>query len=167
MQTLPAIPLFHPAQPEDLAAYGADYVSLYRYWLELGAGAAGAPFWNTFDPIALPRHLSRLWVIEVHGAPPRLRYRLVGTDIVASYGHDPTGRWLDEVWPHLESDYGNRHLEALQSGQPSFRRGRPRMVLNREWGLIENLMLPFRHADCLGVVAGYSHLYNIDGRRIY
>lgn len=166
MPTLSAIPLFHPTSPEDLAPYGGDYVALFRYWLTLGVDS-GPPLWGRFDPIALPRHLSRLWVIEVHGEPLRLRYRLVGTHIVTSYGHDPTGRWLDEVWPHLESDYGGRHLDALQSGKPNFRRGRPRMVLNREWGLIENLLLPFRHTECLGVVAGYSHLYNTEGQVIY
>ena len=49
----------------------------------------------------LPEQLGDLlpWVIlvEVVGVPPRFRVRLAGTGVVREYGHEMTGRFLDEL----------------------------------------------------------------------
>ncbi len=165
---------------EQLAPYGADHVALYQYWQRLCAAAqdlpqGGLPPWRSFDPLAVPQHLACLWVVEVHGdmtaigAALRLRYRLVGTRVVASLGRETTGLWFEEAWPHLAGDpaYTRRYGETLAQARPSFRRGKPRMVAQRDWGLIENLFLPFRHPGMAGIIVGFSHLYDQAGRRIY
>jgi len=156
---------FTPHTASDLLEWGQDYAALFAYWQEL-RGPDRLPDWRRFDPIRMPKHLSRLWAIEVH-EPYRLRYRLVGTHISGSYGRDPTGKWVDEVWPHFGPEQGTRYREAVASAEPSFRRGKPRMMVQREWGMIENLVLPFRHEGLFGLVLGYSHLYDADGQSIF
>ncbi|MBP7063325.1 PAS domain-containing protein [Ferrovibrio sp.] len=154
---------------EALAPYGADHVALFQYWQLLRDAAGGLPPWRSFDPIQVPQHLACLWVVEVHEAPRRLRYRLVGTRIVASFGHETTGKWFDEIWPHLagQPDYTQRYTDAIAQVRPNFRRGKPRMIAQRDWARIENLFLPFQHPGLGGIIAAYSHLYDQDGRRIY
>jgi len=151
------------------ASLGADHLTLYDYWASLAAPGE-LPQWRSFDPLGIPPSLlSRLWVTEVHIDPPRLRYRLVGTQIVASYGWDPTGRDFTEVWPKLASmpGYADRYIEAIQSHQPNFRRGKPLLATEHSWGLIENLMLPFQHPGVFGIVLGHSRLFNAQGRTIF
>lgn len=160
-----AIEPFTPRSASELLEKGADYAALFDYWQSL-RGAEALPDWRRFDPIQMPKHLSRLWAIEVH-EPFRLRYRVVGTHISASYGRDPTGRWVDEVWPHFGQQQGGRYREAILRAEPAFRRGKPRMMVQREWGMIENLVLPFRLEGLFGLVLGYSHLYDADGQQIY
>ena len=36
-------------------------------------------------------------LLEVENTPRRFRYRLAGTSVVAAYGHDITGAYLDEL----------------------------------------------------------------------
>jgi len=156
---------FTPSSAAELLERGADYAALFEYWQGL-RGEDALPDWRSFDPIQMPKHLSRLWAIEVH-EPFRLRYRVVGTDITSSYGRDPTGRWVDEVWPNFGPDYGRRYRDTVASAAPSFRRGKPRMMAQREWGMIENLVLPFRFKGLFGLVLGYSHLYDAEGQQIY
>ncbi|HEV2550083.1 MAG TPA: PAS domain-containing protein [Stellaceae bacterium] len=77
--------------------YRGDAVhgSVLRYW-EMKRGARCMPARRDIDPTDLPRVLPYLQLIEVV-APDRFRYRLVGTAIVQTFGHDYTGRFLDEL----------------------------------------------------------------------
>ena len=54
------------------------------------------PARRDIDPTDLSRVLPYLQLIEAV-APDRFRYRLVGTAIVQTFGHDYTGRFLDEL----------------------------------------------------------------------
>jgi hypothetical protein len=51
------------------------------------------------DPTEIPRLLPYLLITELVNGGPRLRYRLVGTAIVAAYGGEFTGKYCDEVYP--------------------------------------------------------------------
>jgi hypothetical protein len=53
-----------------------------------------APRWPEIDPGVIKSCLAFLLVSEVLGKPFDRRYRLAGTEIVASYGYDPTGATL-------------------------------------------------------------------------
>lgn len=163
------IPLCAIADRDMAAELGEDHLKLYDYWAGLAAPGQ-LPFWRDFDPLGVPPALlSRLWVTEVRIDPPRLRYRLVGTQIVASYGIDTTGRDFAEVWPHIavRPSYADRYIDAVRTGIPNFRRGKPILVTQHNWGLIENLMLPFQHPGLFGIVLGHSRLFSAQGKVIF
>jgi hypothetical protein len=66
---------------------------LFAHWDLIRRGRL-APSWREIDPGAIKPCLPYLLVSQVFGEPFDLRYRLAGTEIVASYGYDPTGRTL-------------------------------------------------------------------------
>lgn len=71
--------------------------SLYEYWLSRRHGRE-VPERRDIDPLDMPRTLlPHLLLVELEGAAPRVRYRLIGTEISTRYGEDFTGRYLDEV----------------------------------------------------------------------
>ena len=81
---------------------------LFAYWDQIRAGRL-APSWPEIDPGAIKSCLPYLLVSEVFGEPFDVRYRLTGSEIVASYGYDPTGTTMrgskhppvDGAWPAL------------------------------------------------------------------
>jgi hypothetical protein len=69
----------------------------YSYWCAK-RGARAMPRRRDIDPSEIsPRLLPFLQITELLDGGSRIRYRLVGTAIVAAYGADLTGRHLDEV----------------------------------------------------------------------
>ena len=69
---------------------------LYSYWLSLRADRA-APARAQVDPMAMRRTLPHLGLFDVENDPRRYRVRIMGTEVVAWYGCDVTGRYLDEI----------------------------------------------------------------------
>lgn len=70
---------------------------LEGYWQAKRDGAA-LPARRDIDPIEIgPALLPHLALLDVEAGSGRLRYRLVGTRLVAHYGRDATGRYLDEL----------------------------------------------------------------------
>lgn len=49
-------------------------------------------------PFDLREHLGSICLIEVHHTPLRMRYRLIGTEIVQTMGRDSTGKWYHEIY---------------------------------------------------------------------
>ena len=68
---------------------------LSEYWLAKARG--GVPSRSEIDPVDVRELLPNLMMIDMVGAPPRFRYRLVGTRVVQYTGFDFTGRCLDEM----------------------------------------------------------------------
>ena len=90
-----------------------------------------------------------LWLLEVHRAPLRFRYRLVGTRFASLHGIDPTGRWLDEAFP--EAPVGNflTRLEfVVTRGVPAWRRGVALVGHGLDWQTLETLALPLASDGC-------------------
>ena len=112
------------------------------HWLALAAGRP-MPAWHEFDPVAVPRLLRHLVVVQVTHAPLAFRYRLIGTYVTAIAGRDATGRALDETL------YGDR-LEAIlwsfrrvaTTGQPVASIGHVNFS-KRDWIATEHVFLPF------------------------
>jgi hypothetical protein len=69
---------------------------MHGWWMSK-RGASGMPDRADLDPIALRRLLPNLLITEVETDPFRIRYRLVGTKVVAITSIDFTGRYLDEL----------------------------------------------------------------------
>lgn len=66
-------------------------------WWSANAGAAGIPDRTAFDLVEHRLLMPNVMITEVETDPFRLRYRLVGTRVVANLGVDFTGRYLDEL----------------------------------------------------------------------
>lgn len=77
--------------------------ALYRYW-NLRRGTRRMPDRRDIDPIDLgPSLLPHLGLMDIVDGGARVRYRLLGTNIVERWGRDPTGRFMDEV---MSGTYG-------------------------------------------------------------
>jgi hypothetical protein len=72
----------------------------------------------SLDPVDLKQLLANLVIADIEHAPFRVRYRLVGTNVVSAAGLDFTGRYLDELVPadrdgHRLLDYKTAYAGRL------------------------------------------------------
>jgi hypothetical protein len=124
--------------------------TLHAYWRAIRPAPGRLPGRQHFDPIAVAPLLPWLWLVDVHRAPGahaaqhlRFKYRLVGSIHVEAGGFDPTGRWLDEAHPRFAGSNALRHFTAAATGEGiAFYRGPPAYVINKDYIVIERLMLP-------------------------
>jgi hypothetical protein len=94
-------------------------VDIASYWAGKRAGGA-MPARADICPFELRRNLAYIILLDVVGAPPRFRKRLVGSAIVAKEGFDSTGNWLDEtVRNDIRDAVLAQHLEAVQGRRMS------------------------------------------------
>jgi hypothetical protein len=94
-------------------------VDIASYWAGKRAGRA-MPARADICPFELRRNLAYIILLDVVGAPPRFRKRLVGSAIVAKEGFDSTGNWLDEtVRNDIRDAVLAQHLEAVQGRRMS------------------------------------------------
>lgn len=91
---------------------------LYRFWDEK-RGARPMPCRADFRPEEMQRFLGYVILIDVEEAPRRFRFRLVGTEIVQSYGFEVTGRYSDVVQPPSYRAMIERHYsQAVDLARP-------------------------------------------------
>jgi hypothetical protein len=69
---------------------------LYAYWLSK-KGTRNAPPRSAILPDEIVTMLPSIALLDVVGEPPRFRFRLFGTRLVAAYGQDLTGKFVDEI----------------------------------------------------------------------
>ena len=112
---------------------------------------------------------SRLWMLDVFRDPLRYRYRLCGTEMVRSLGHEVTGAWLDEVHPELIANPQSRERCRFmaETGLPTWRRGPPLWHRDPEHRTIETCIVPLA-ADGRTVdkMLAISVLFDREGRPI-
>lgn len=77
------------------------------YWRRLARGGT-LPRRRDIDPSEIPRLLPHLQLIDVADAGARFRYRLVGTALVAAFGKEYTGKYLDELFVGDRLAYASR-----------------------------------------------------------
>ncbi len=82
----------------DTAIADARLRALFGYWREK-RGDRAMPARADLDPLEIPTLLPIVGLVDVLDGGARFRFRLMGTEIVDVDGHDPTGRFLDEVLP--------------------------------------------------------------------
>lgn len=97
---------------------------LYRYWKAV-RGDRRMPRRRDFDPIAVPRHLPGLLLIDVEppdeSGRPVFRYRVVGGWEIEARGHNPTGRTVDEGFHGASLENARRDYERVTgSGEPHY-----------------------------------------------
>ena len=71
---------------------------LYRYWLGKRGGRRMPPR-REMLPEEMREFLGYIVLIDVTSAPRLFRFRLLGTEIVTSYGVELTGKYTDAVRP--------------------------------------------------------------------
>jgi hypothetical protein len=69
--------------------------AFYKYWSSLAKD--DVPTRDMIDPADIKSLLSHVMLVELEENPFRVRYRLVGTEVVRYTGLDFTGRYLDEL----------------------------------------------------------------------
>jgi hypothetical protein len=107
-------------QPLQLAH--ATLKRLHAYWLEK-KGERIAPPRSAIKPDEVVDLLPDISIVEVVGDPPRFRSRLVGTRIVAAFGRESTGRFLDEVdYADIKPEVFERLNAAVAERRPNVRR---------------------------------------------
>lgn len=93
---------------------------VHAYWNAL-RGSRRFPAKRDIDPAALKSVLPYLLISEVHQAPLRVRYRLVGTEVAHFSGEDFTGKWLHETsWGADRHAIEQYYVRMLAIGQPTF-----------------------------------------------
>ena len=106
------------------AALARDEVlsGLLAYWRSKRAGRA-MPRRADIDPTEMPRLLPHLQLVERVGG--RYRYRLAGTAIVAAYGSELTGKFVDEIIPSARRAVAERHYDTVyETKRPLFVRNK-------------------------------------------
>jgi hypothetical protein len=114
---------------------------LYDYWLA-GRGNGIAMPRASLDPVDIPQLLRFLILSEVGDDARSIRYRLVGTEIVAAHGMDYTGMTVQELTHGATLAYTYRLYEPVVTrGLPVYSEGRFRWP-DRDFRLTKRLHLP-------------------------
>jgi hypothetical protein len=98
--------------------------ALLDYWRQQRRGHA-MPRRRDIDPVDIPKLLANLQLIDVVDDGARFRYRLIGTAIVAAFGSDATGKYIDEILA------GNRLAAAEQHYRRTCETRHPYFVRNK------------------------------------
>lgn len=93
--------------------------SLHAYWQTLAEG--GTPRRADIDPMRIKPLLPFIMIVELSDEPLRIRYRLVGTEVVRFTGLELTGRYLDEI--KMDDFNVNELVQAYRSVRESRRCG--------------------------------------------
>ena len=96
-------------------------LGLLRHW-EAKRGARPLPARADFRPEEMQSFLGHIFLVDVEREPRRFRFRLLGTEIVTSYGVELTGKYTDVVQP------------------PSYR-----AMIERHYGQVADEMRPMAH----------------------
>lgn len=81
---------------------------LLRHW-ETKRGARAVPARADFRPEEMQSLLGHIFLVDVEHEPRRFRLRLLGTEIVTSYGVELTGKYTDVVQPPAYRAMIERH----------------------------------------------------------
>jgi hypothetical protein len=119
-----------------------DIRALYEYWCGLTPNGE-MPGRQHFDPLDIPQLLPNIWLIEVHREPLRFWRRVVGSRIEEFAGRNLTKGWVAERLSEerLSGVYKNL-TQVVDSGQPSWRRGKSMIYYEKGFTDLERLYLP-------------------------
>lgn len=119
----------------------ADIRRLVAYWDRKRAGRE-FPAKRDIDPTDIVSCLPFMTIAEIHREPLRIRYRLVGTEIVRLRGGDHTWKWMHELGWDQETlaEFLTQYDTMLRLRRPIFgvddilwTDGRPRIY---EWSIL-------------------------------
>jgi len=154
--------------PADPAAWHPLVRCFYDYWLSV-APPGRLPGRQHIAPEDIVSLLPRLWMCDVFRNPLRLRYRLVGTEIVRSVQRELTGQWLDEAQPESVSNptLSNRYRFIIETGQPTWRRGPTFWSRDPQHHTVENCLVPLASdGETVDKIFAITAVFDADGRQM-
>ncbi len=136
----------HAAARFDEAAFAARIESpilrdVLAYW-QRQRGTRLMPARADIDPMAIPRLLPHVYLIDVIAAPRDYRFRLIGSAIAARYGEDNTGRRIGEVFSEPSLSLARRIFGTVVEERRPVRAGGPVVWRNDEHVTFECVYLP-------------------------
>jgi hypothetical protein len=93
--------------------------ALHRYWQSKRRDGS-LPTRSAIDPIEIPRLLPYLVIAEIEASPMRVRYRLVGTQVVEDNGSDFTNRYLEDCHFAVEALLHECYRRLVKTQAPVF-----------------------------------------------
>lgn len=127
----------------DLPPCDERIAALLQYWRSIRPDSAKFPGRQHFDPVAIPKLLPWIWLMDVQRAPLRFRFRVMGTEQTAFIGDDPTGRWVDERFPNLLTKITYRHFVACaERGAMTYQSPLPVAHVDKRYMSSERICLP-------------------------
>lgn len=104
---------------EAAAITSARVAELHRYWLSKCRGGVLPPR-SAIDPVEIPRLLPFLVIAEIESSPMRIRYRLVGTQVVEDNGADFTNLYLEDCGFAVEPLLRECYRQLVETRAPVF-----------------------------------------------
>lgn len=150
--------------PLDTADWSPRVRAFYDYWLRIHPPGR-LPGRQHFDPCDIPKLLAGIWLIDVQRVPLRLRYRLIGTDIVKALGREMTGEWLDDAHPHIKHhpSFLTIYHHIVFDAAVYWMRGQPVLKHLEKFSSLENVRVPLAtDGRTVDMVASYSELHYSD-----
>ncbi|MEM9683696.1 MAG: PAS domain-containing protein [Pseudomonadota bacterium] len=137
---------------------------IVEYWTAIRP-CGGLPGRQHFDPLAVPELLPNIRLLDVSGAPPRFRVRLMGTRLRDYFGIEQTGRWLDEIFPKFgESQTRAELIKTIETRVPRWRLGKPALEFDKNFLDMERVYLPFaRDGERVDMILTYLMCITQDG----
>jgi hypothetical protein len=125
------------------------------YWQSLRRSEAEMPFWDDLNPSALPYHSDRLMLIEASERPTRFRFAMAGEEIVARYGGDLMGKFVDEIEIRDPLRFIESQCSAtIESRAPTYYRAASAMTNSPTAPGYPRLLLPMWGDGRIGMLLG-------------
>lgn len=127
--------------------------ALFRYWNDKRDGRP-LPDRGDIDPLEMGPHLlPHLVLCDLIDRAARIRYRLVGTNIVKRFGFDPTGQFLSQSPEGAYFDgLATLHQVAFLERAPAYSASRFRWGVNRRLD-VHHLLLPLTNGGAAPGIA--------------
>ena len=88
--------------------------------------------------------LANIRLLDVHRDPLRFKTRLMGTVLCDFFGQEQTGRWMDDCFADFHRSGMYEDLcEMIETPQPKWRRGQPKLAYEKNFVTAERVYLPF------------------------
>jgi hypothetical protein len=139
--------------------------AIHDYWRSKHPTGGGLPGRQHIDPIDIPQLLPNIWLIDVKRNPYRFRFRLVGTLVVDYVGKDNTGRWFDDLLPDFDPSV---FIDVVETGKPSWARGRSKMRPEKDYYELERIRLPLASdGKTVDMILSLTVFFDSQGKEIH
>lgn len=139
--------------------------AIYEYWRSVHPQSGGLPGRQHIDPVDIPTLLPNTWLIDVARNPYRFRFRLVGTQVVDYAGEDNTGKWFHEQMPNFHPEV---LIDVVETGKPSWSRGRSKMRPERDYYELERVRLPLASdGKTVDMILSLTVFFDSEGNEIH
>jgi hypothetical protein len=139
--------------------------AIFEYWQSVHPKGGGLPGRKNIDPVDIPQLLSNVWLIDVKRDPYRFRFRLVGTQVVDYVGKDNTGRWFDDLLPDFDPGV---FIDVVETGKPSWSRGRSKMRPEKDYYELERVRLPLAtDGKTVDMILSLTIFFDSEGNEIH